>query len=210
MNSPVQNVSLKPGQMLPLSISGTTLSFTIITGSVAWRGTKARKFAGPVTTAAAGFTWTDLDFDVIELINLSSTNSCAVQCVIGGAGFQNNQLIISQSQGQNVAYPTCPTVNSSTRILIPDLSGGTFFDVNGNKWIALNRIAIEGFNADAGVTLFLQKFTPAGGSPADPAIGIVYPLTPIKFEFSGNYRFDLGGATINAIVNEIYNAIPST
>jgi hypothetical protein len=210
MNSPLQNVSIAPGGTQLLSISGSTIAFTIITGSIAWRATKGRKFASPLSQAAAGFTWSDMDFDTIELKNLSATTSCAVQCVIGGAGFQNNQLIVSQSQGQPVAYPTCPTVNSSTRILIPDLSGGTFFDVNGNKWVALNRIAIEGFNADSGVTLLLQKFVPAGSSPNDLATGIVYPLTPIKFEFSGNYRFDLGGSPINAIVNEIYNAIPST
>lgn len=208
MNSPIWNFTVPPGATFLIPQNGTMIEFTIITGSVAFR-TGTDKKSGQYNVAAAGFAWKDLDFTKVEVKNLSSTASCAVQCIVGTAGFENRQLILSPSTGQPIVYPTCAAVNSSTQILIRDQSGGSFFDINGGKWIALNRVAIEVFNNDAGTTLVLQNYAGAG-APAAPGAGIIYPLTPIKFEFGGNYRLDLGGAAINAIVNEIYNAIPAT
>ena len=207
MNSPIWNVTVPAGGTTLIPQNGTQVYFTIITGSVAFR-TRSKKWSSQYNQAAAGFGWKDLDFETIELKNLSATNSCVVQVIVGDAGFINNQLVLAASQGQSVAYPTYSAANSASSVLIRDLSGGSFFDINGAKWLAMQRQAIEVFNADSGITLNLQAFSSvvSGG----PAVGIIYPLTPLKFEYGGNYTLNLGGSSINAIVTEIYLAIPAT
>jgi len=55
--------------------------------------------------------------------------------------------------------------------------------------------------------LLVQK---SGGTGASPAILAVQPLTDRAIPVSGNYTLNNGGAAVNAIVSEIYAAIPSS
>ena len=125
---------------------------------------------------------------------------------VGFDGFINDQFILANSTIVQVANPTFPTPNAANVVNIPDLSGTTITDINGNKFGAISRVSILVFNLDSGIPLFLQKkgSTISGG----PSVGYVYPLTPIKFDFGGDYCLNIGGANINAVVSEIYQAIP--
>lgn len=127
---------------------------------------------------------------------------------VGFENFINDQLILVSSSYQQVAFPTNPTAGATTQININDLSGTTFLDINGKKWGAIQRVAILVFNNDGtgGTPLLLQAA--ATSSPTGPAVGIVQPQQPIRFDFGGNYRIFTGGGTINAVVSEIYQAFP--
>ena len=125
---------------------------------------------------------------------------------VGFDEFINNQLALVGTTFQNVAYPTYSAPNSAAVVNIPDLSGQPFYDINGKRWGAISRVCIEVFNLDTGVTMLLQKYGSAISNGA--AVGACYPVTPIRFDFGGNYTLNIGGGNINAVVNEIYQAIP--
>jgi hypothetical protein len=143
-------------------------------------------------------------FDTLRVLNYSPV---PVVCLIwiGFTDFINDQLVLAQTTVLNVAFPTYATADSGTQVNITDLSGTVITDINGQEWGAIVRVAILVFNADSGVTLLLQK---AGSVVANgPAVGIIYPLTPVRFDFSGNYCLSVGGGPVNAIVSEIYQCI---
>jgi hypothetical protein len=63
-------------------------------------------------------------------------------------------------------------------------------------------------NTDTGVTLLLQE---SGSVVANgPAILAIPPETSIRYDTSGDYSLNNGGAVINAIVSEIYSVIAAT
>lgn len=145
--------------------------------------------------------------DGFETLSVTNSNLFPVTCLIwvGFNDFINDQLILANNTLLQVAYPTNPTPASTTSIAINDLSGQPFTDINGKKWGAISRVAILVFNNDSGVSLQLQK---AGSAVSNGlAIGTIYPLTPVRFDVSGNYSLSVGGGAINATVCEIYNAI---
>ena len=146
-------------------------------------------------------------FSRLEIENRSANNAVAL-IFVGWQNFIDNRLILASSSTPNVANPTYPTANASPTVNIPDLSGGSFNDLNGKKWLALNRVCILVFNLDAAANYLLQKASATNGSGV--AAANCFPLTPLRFEFSGNYRITngAGGANINAIVSEVYQAIP--
>jgi hypothetical protein len=129
-----------------------------------------------------------------------------VQVWVGFDSFRNDQLILINSQYQAFAVPTYPTPNSSATVNITDKSGQIAQDINGNPIGLLQRVAILVFNADSGATLLLQSANATTGSGV--AVGLIQPLTSLRFDFGGNYRLTNGGATVNAIVSEIYYAVP--
>ncbi|MDE2020069.1 MAG: hypothetical protein KGJ13_07025 [Patescibacteria group bacterium] len=144
-------------------------------------------------------------FDTLTVKNFS-LYSCVALIWVGFDDFINDQLIIANSSYSNAVYPTYSQANSAASVAIKDLSGQTFLDINGKKWGAISRVAIEVFNLDTGITLLLQK---SGSLVSNgPAVGAIYPGSPIKFEYAGDYTLNLGGSNINAIVSEIYLAIP--
>jgi hypothetical protein len=144
-------------------------------------------------------------FDTLIVQNFSTSPVVALIWV-GFDKYINNQLILANSQLFPIAHPTYSAPNSKAQVNINDLSGTTFSDINGNQWGAIQRICILVFNTDSGVTLLLQE---SGSAIANgPAVGVIYPLTPIRFEFGGNYTLSTGGGMINAVVTEVYQAIP--
>lgn len=142
------------------------------------------------------------------LIVTNSTASPVVALIwIGFDEFVNDQLVIANSAITNVAFPT-QTALGAANINITDRSGTQITDINGVSWGAIARICILAFNTDAAATYLLQKY---GANTANgPAVGVVFPLTPIRFDFSGNYCFNVGGAGMNLIVSEIYQCVPLT
>ena len=144
-------------------------------------------------------------FDTLTVKNYT-LNPVVALVWVGYDDFIDNQLTLVQTTFAQVAYPTYPSANAAANVNIPDLTGTSFLDINGKKWGAIQRVCILIFNVDSGVSLILQKA--GAGTGTGPGVGFIYPLTPVRFDFSGNYCLNLGGASINAIVSEIYNAIP--
>jgi len=127
------------------------------------------------------------------------------------AQFLVGQGILSHFQAERLLQGKTQGLVLGPYTLIDALGSGSMGTVykalskTDNKWYAVNRVAILIFNPDAGVTLLLQK---AGSVVANgPAIGIIYPTTSLRVDASGNYCLQLGGANINAVVSEIYNAV---
>jgi hypothetical protein len=146
-------------------------------------------------------------FETLSIKNFSLFPIVALIWV-GYDNFINDQLTLVNSSYAQVARPTYKNPASAplTKVVIDDISGQPFLDINGNKWGALARVAILVFNTDSGQTLLLQGA--ASNSGAGDAIGVIYPLTPVRFDLSGDYSLNNGGSNINAVVSEIYNAIP--
>lgn len=146
-------------------------------------------------------------FASLEIQN-TTANTIVVSLFIGFQEFIDRTLIINNVTQPAVAYPTYPVANAAATVTIADLSGTTFSDINGKKWIAVSRVAILVFNLDSGATYLIQK---SGSAVSNgPAIGAVFPLTAVRLDISGNYTMATGGGNINVIVSEIYQALPST
>ncbi len=146
-------------------------------------------------------------FSTLEVKN-DTAGAIAFEIFVGFDGFIDNRVIIAQSLQTMVAFPTYKTASSAAVVNITDLTGTKFQDINGNYWYAIGREAIYVFNPDAGVTLLLQLATATTASGF--AVGVIYPQTSLRYGCAGNYRLSVGGGNINAIVSEIYYAIPTT
>lgn len=146
-------------------------------------------------------------FSSIEIQNVTA-NPIAVSVFVGFDSFIDNTLILNNASNPSVVLATYPTPSTAATIAIVDKSGVAFTDINGGKWIAVNRVAILVFNTDSGATYLVQKAGSAVGN--GPAIAAVFPLTAIRLDVTGNYSMATGGGNLNVIVSEIYNAIPST
>jgi hypothetical protein len=144
-------------------------------------------------------------FETLSVSNYS-LNPVVALIWVGFDDFVNDQLILATNSFAYVVFPTYKTASSATNVNINDLSGTSFTDINGKLWGAIARVAILVFNTDPGATLLLQKAGTVIGTGV--AVGVIYPNTPIRFDFSGNYALNLGGAPVPAIVSEIYQAIP--
>src|SRR6266568_3579745 len=193
----------QPGQTLPVPASGTQFYFRVSTGTI-----QARPAGGVFSDYAQG-QGMQLDdenaFDMLEVRN-ATTNAIVFEVFIGFQGFIDNQLILSFQTTRVVGFPTAKRASTQAIIDIIDKSGQQFTDINGNQWYALYREAFYVFNPDAAVTLLVKKA--ASITSNDDAIAVVYPVTSLRLPYSGNYRLNLGGANINAIVSEGYYAIP--
>jgi len=145
-------------------------------------------------------------FGSLQISN-PSASPVVFEIFVGFDGFIDNRLIVANTGLRQVAYPTYPVASAAASVAINDLSGTPITDINGNNWYAAQRLAIIVCNPDPGVTLLLQE---AGSSVSNgPAIAVIYPLTSLNYPVSGNYSLSVGGGNINAIVSEIYNAIPA-
>lgn len=194
------NLVVPAGQTIRAMSAGTQFYFFIATAPI-----NARPVGGDFVLYQQGTGLNaGVQFAYVELQNPNQV-PVVVSIFIGYGSFIDNRLILVNQVQPQIAYPTCSAANSRTQININDLSGGSFYDINGNEWLAVQRTCIIVFNADSGVTLLLQQ---AGSAVANgPAVGIIQPLTNIRFDFGGNYTLSVGGGNINAIVSEIYSAI---
>lgn len=144
-------------------------------------------------------------FDTLTVRNYSMFPTVALVWV-GFDDFIDNQLVLNNTAFTNAVMPTYPIPNAATAVIINDLSGQAFTDINGKRWGAIARIALQIFNSDGGVTLLIQRKGASTSSGA--AIGVVFPLTGITLPVQGDYALNNGGGNVNAVVSEIYAAIP--
>jgi len=200
------NLPVPAGKSVQIDHDGSMAYLIVATAPVSMRGrTKTGTQAYSQYVQGQGFQ--DTEFTSVEILN-NQTFSVVVSVWIGYSSFVDHTLIINNQSIAQVVNPTYPSPGSSpqTNVNILDLSGGTFYDINGGKWLALYRVMILISNLDGGVVLLVQK---SGGTGASPAILAVQPLTDRAIPVSGNYTLNNGGANLNCIVSEIYAAIPS-
>lgn len=193
------------GETIPVPAAGTNFYVTICTAPI-----DIRPLNGVFNTYTNGKGLKLQKENAFGSLEIRNNNAFAVvvQLFVGFDEFIDNTLILANTGQTLVAYPTYPTASAAADVAITDRSGSKFQDVNGNYWYALQREAIYIFNLDAGVTLLLQE---AGSVVSNgPAIGVIYPVTGLRLNVSGNYTLNVGGGNINAIVSEVYNAIPTT
>lgn len=208
-SSVVFNTIIPAGTTIPITNSGSEFYLLVVTLPVLIRPSN-----GVFNQYVQGTGERFLDADAFSGLEIANPNALpvAVSIFIGWQTFVDNRLILSNGQGagvnSGVVYPTYPTANAAAVINFTDLSGSYFNDINGNRWIAVSRVAIVVCNIDSGTTFLIMKATAATAS--DPAIAAVYPLTSWNEPISGNYRMATGGGNINVIAHEIYAAIPAT
>lgn len=231
MSTPLLNIPVPTRALTGIAPGGTRAKASqIITNVVVAGGTLPLRVTGsqyymltcsapvnirPMAAGSVGFfdshsTGTGKEFgdvNAFEQLEIFNPNSFTVvfSLFIGWDGFIDKRLIVAGNVNPAVLFPTYQTPNTAPVVNINDLAGQSFVDINNGKWYAINRVAIQIFNPDPGVTLLLQK---AGAVAANgPAVGIIYPQTSLSIPASGNYCLQLGGANINAIVSEVYNSV---
>lgn len=140
-------------------------------------------------------------FDFVQIRNRTS-NSVIIQIFIGFGSYIDNRLIVANPLISNIEYPTYDAnVSPLSDLFIPDLSGTSILDLNGNVWLALQRSALQIFNQDTGATILLKN------SANSISVAAVFPETGITLPISGNYRIKPPSSTIPGIVSEVYIAI---
>lgn len=207
-DSTIWNFTIPPGQTFLIPQDGTSFEFTVQTGAVAVRRNTG-KFSSQYNEFVNGTGVHNVKFSTLEVKNLSATVAVVCQMIVGSANFINHtQIVIAGGIGaQNVVLPAAPAVGA-TNINFKDVSGSAFTDINGGKWLAIARAAIVICNTDPGATYLLQKSGATG--PAAPAVAAIFPLTSFIEQISGDYTLNVGGAGMNAIAHEVYQAIPQT
>jgi len=197
------NLPLAPGASTNVTSQGNKFYLIVATAAVNIR--PGGSAGGDFTLYSQGTgAQTQQPFDWLELNNPNSI-PIIISIWCGFDDFIDNRLILANATLQNIAYPTQSTATTG-QILIPDLSGGAFFDINGKKWLALFRQAILVSNLDPATPVLLQKYGAATSS--GPAILNCPPQLPVEFQGSGNYT--VVGGSANVIVSEIYQAIPAS
>lgn len=201
----IQSYTLPAGGTQPIAVVGTQFYILFTSAPILVRPSKG-SFNSYNT--GQGLALDDENaFASLELKN-NTANVIVVSIFVGFQDFIDNTLIVNNVSNPAVAFPTYPVANAAATINIVDKSGGTFTDINGNNWIAINRVAILIFNLDSGATYLIQK---SGSAVSNgPAVAAIFPLTAVRLDFSGNYTMATGGGNLNVIVSEIYQAIPQT
>jgi hypothetical protein len=199
----IVNLPLAPGASTNVTSAGTRAYLVVATAAVNMRPGGVR--TGDFTLYSQGTGIQTVNpFDWIEINNPNSV-PVVISLWLGFDDFIDNRLILANATLQNITYPTQST-GTTAQILIPDLSGGAFFDINNKKWLALFRQAIIISNLDPATPVLLQKYGAASSS--GPAVLSCPPSLPIAHNSSGN--FTIVGGTASVIVSEIYQAIPSS
>lgn len=202
------------GRLLNMSIPANTTQRAVSTGTqayliVATAPVNMRPLGGDFVTYSQGTgVNTNLPFAYVEIENFQSY-PVVISIWIGFDSFIDNRLILANEQNANIAFPTYPVPNAATFINIVDLTGGPFRDINGNLWLALNRVAIQIFNLDAGNSYPLYQYNPAGSAGTNRIAEIPPAPLPLRLDISGNFTINVGGASVNMVISEIYNAIPA-
>jgi len=196
-------VIVPANSVAPVPCAGTTFYVTVATAPV-----DIRPMSGVFNTYTNGKGLKLKQENAFPALEIRNQNAfpVVVQLFVGFDEFIDNALILANTGQKLVAYPTYPVANAAAVIDITDRSGASFADINGVEWYALQREAIYVFNPDTGATFSLLKADATG--PTDPAIGMIYPVTSLRFPTSGNYRITAGGGNLNCIVSELYQAIP--
>lgn len=196
--------TLAAGDTLPFSVSGTTFYITSSTNLVS-----IRPSGGAFASYVQGTGLKIRDENSFNLLEVKNNNAfdVAFQIFVGWDNFIDNRVIMSSQQYPSIVYPTQSVANTATDILIKDRTGQAIADINGNTFFALSRQSILISNTSSSTVLYLQKYNTiiSGG----PSVAVIPAGQVMRFDFSGDYALCNGGATIAAIVAEVYSAIPS-
>lgn len=206
-------LAIPPGQTVTQPAFGTEAYFIVATGSVNMRARGRTYGTGAYSIYEQGTGLGEDSSEQFDLVDVQNPNSfpVVVYLWVGFGNFIDRRLIISNAVNAQTVNPTYAAPGTLAVVAIPDLSGTPFFDNAGKQWIATARSAIDVFNLDSSTVQFLQPLgsvsLPGAGGVAN---GSVQPLTPIKFAYGGNFQIGVsGGPHVNAIISEIYSAIPA-
>jgi hypothetical protein len=195
--------TIAAGVTIPFAAAGTNFYFAASSASL-----QVRQAGGEFIDYVQGTGYNKRNNGAFASIEVKNTNSfpVAFQMFVGFDEFIDKRIFNVNTTTPNVAYPTYSIPLGAVAVAITDLSGQGFFDIDGNPWLALSRIAIVISNLDTANTLLVQK----EGSVIQngPAIAAVFPLTSWIEPLSGDFSLNIGGGNINALVHEIYQAIP--
>ncbi len=202
----IRNI-VQAGGILPIPAAGTQFYVSFASAPIEIRPSDGTFVA---YSQGTGLQLTEVNsFSLLEIRN-QTANPITFELFVGFDQYIDNRLIITTSSLAQVVYPTYPVAGSATFIDIPDRANTAFDDINGNHWLGVSRVCILVGNPDASQLLYVQRGVPAPTLLTDPAILPVYPGTSSRLDVSGHYAMTVGGGSINAIVSEIYNAIPAT
>jgi hypothetical protein len=203
-------IPIAAGDTVTLSQRGTEFYLVVCTGSVNIRARGKNAGAGDFNEYPQQGTG-NKSSSPFDFIDVQNPNAFAVVLAIwvGFDSYIDRRLILVQQTQYNVVYETSPVTESSTKILIPDISGGTFTDGDGNEWLAISRVALLVSNPDTAATIVLQSGLDPDTVPPFPGF-YIYPQTSLNIGASGDFSISVGGGDINATVWEIYNAIAAT
>jgi hypothetical protein len=190
---------IAPGQVYPILQTGDNFYIIISTGVISVKpnnGGENSYSQGTGQQYPAGNEFTNLQ------IKNNNASSVVFSIFVGFGSYIDNRVILNDPFLSNVVYPTAPTPNVTNNINITDKSGQAILDINGNNYLALNRVAIYITNYDLASTYNLQDYLHIVGT----AVG-VSPATQIVFNASGDFSIHIPSSTINAVVSEVYQAV---
>lgn len=199
--SQIINNIVQPGTTLPVPAAGTQFYLLVATLPI-----EIRPSGGVFNMYSAGKGLNLLPQNAFELLEVRNTSAVAVvfSIFVGFDGYIDNTLILNTASGEaQVVFPTYPVENADNDISILDLSGSVIADPNGDEWYAISRTAILLFNADTAAVYSVVNMA------NNKTVALLQPVQALRLDFSGDYRIVEGG-NINAIVSEIYQAIPKT
>jgi hypothetical protein len=195
------------GQTIPLNQRGTNCYVLSATGALQLRARGPGGINQYITyTTGTGFE--NSEFDIVE-VNNQNAFGVTFSIWVGDASFIDKRNIPIGQSFSNVVRPifTDPGHVVAASVTIDDISGNLFFDINGQSWQAITRIQILISNLDAGNLILLQKLGNAVFNSG--AIFAVQPATEIGLPVQGNYTLVQNGGTVNALVSDVYLAIPA-
>lgn len=202
-SSKIIATSIAAGVTIPFAVAGTNFYFSAASAAL-----NVRPAGGEFVPYVQGTGYNKRNNGAFANIEVQNTNAfpVAFQMFVGFDEFIDKRIFNVSVTTPNVAYPTYPLTETAPAIAITDLSGQGFFDIDGNPWLALYRVAIMISNLDSSNTLLVQK----EGSVIQngPAIAAVFPLTSWIESLSGDFSLNIGGGNVNALVHEIYASIP--
>jgi hypothetical protein len=203
------NQTVAAGQTVPITKRGNNAYIVLATGTIDMRP-RGPHGTNEFSTYTQGTGFENTDFDIVDLRN-SNTFSVVVSVWVGESGFIDKRLILATSGAgaiQNVVNPLWTGTGSAPAYVeVPDISGGSFTDINGKKWLAISRVQILISNLDSGNVMLLQK---AGNHVFNTgAVFAIQPATEVGPAFQGSYCVVQNGGTINGLVAEVYQAIPA-
>ncbi len=123
------------------------------------------------------------------------------QLFVGFGDYIDNRLIVYDPTVIQAPYSTSGIPNVANEILIPDLSGQAILGVNGEQYLALNRIAVYVSNVDNGDAYDIFN------TDQDKTLLTVQPLTNVVYPANGAMSMKIPSGNINATVSEIYNVL---
>lgn len=198
----IVNTIVPASTTLPISQAGEAFYIIAASGPVQVRpsnGAFNTYYTGTGIRADA-----NANFDMLEVRN-STAHSITISIWVGFGEYVDNRVILVSDLFFSVIYPTYPVPNAASNILIPDRSGSAILDINGNSWLALNRISLQITNFDTANAMPIKDTANAVGS-----VLACLPNTSLIMSMSGDYRITIGATALNCIVSETYNAIQPT